>query len=353
MGRRGVTGSIDLPRGVVQRGGSTYRRFKVKDAQGKWKDHYVKLPDPLSPLFAEKLAEVNGKAIERAVPGYRTIAALIAEFRPVLKDRRLAPETRRAWHYYLDLIEEQHGKGVVSELKRSRVYKIRDSMGATPGKANAYISKFRALLDFAIDRDWITVNPADGVTRLEGGEYEPWPAEVLEAALNKASPMVRLAIVCGLYSGQRISDLIRMQHGWHDGRIMEVSASQKTQTYTPIPMAPEWIAEIKKLPRKAVTILYDRSGKPFADTDRLQASLRRLMRDLGFVGDDGVPLYTFHGLGKNACCYLAEQGLSDTEISAVTGKTPETVRHYAKRARAYMIALGAADRVTAGNRIRR
>jgi hypothetical protein len=72
------------------------------------------------------------------------------------------------------------------------------------------------------------------------------------------------------------------------------------------------------------------------------------MHVLGYVDDDDPLLYTFHGLGKNACCYLTEPGLSDTEISGITDKTPETVRHYAKRARVLMIAKGAAGRVVTG-----
>lgn len=357
MGRRGVTGTFDLPPGVVQKKGSTYRRFKVKGENGKWRDHYVKLPDPMSPLFAEELERVNAKpTVERTAFPPRSIGALVAEAKPVIfarkvKGRPMAEGTRRAWSYYLGLFEEQHGKKLVGDLDKPRVLRIRDSMAETPGKANAYVSKLRALLEIAVDWGWIKTNPTSGVARLEGGEYEPWPAAVLEAALAKASPMLRLAIVSGLYSGQRISDLIRMQHGWIKNGVLELS-SQKTDTYTPIPVDSAWTAEIRKLPRKSVTILYDRAGKPFADTDRLQAQLRRLMRELGFVDDDGVPLYSFHGLGKNACCYLTELGLSDTEISAITGKTPETVRHYAKRARLYTVALGAAEKIAAA-KIRR
>lgn len=353
MGRRGLTGTIDLPRGVVQKGGSTYRRFKVK-VDGKWKDHYVSLPDPLSPLFAEELAKVEGKPkVGRSGWPARSIGALIPEFKPVLfarkiKGRPMADETKRAWNYYLGLIEQEHGTKLVAELRKARVIKIRNGMAETPGKANAYVSKLRAMLEFAVDIDWIKANPADGVSKLEGGEYDPWPAEVLEACLANASPMLRLAIITGLYSGQRISDLIRMQHGWIKNGVLELS-SQKTDTYTPIPMDPVWVKEIRAVPRKSVTLLYDRAGKPFVDTDRLQAQLRRLMRTLGYVDDDNLPLYSFHGLGKNACCYLTELGLTDTEISAITGKTPETVRHYAKQARKLMVALGAAEKIAAAN----
>lgn len=43
-----------------------------------------------------------------------------------------------------------------------------------------------------------------------------------------------------------------------------------------------------------------------------------------------------------------EQGLNDSEVGKILGVSPEMVRHYGKRARALMIARGAADRVTGG-----
>ncbi|WP_246610992.1 hypothetical protein [Aquisediminimonas profunda] len=333
-------------RGVVEKNGSFYRRFKVKIGD-KWKDHYVKLPHPTDPRFAEELARINGKPPERAKVGRGTIRALVIEQRTMLAKTDMAKTTRTNWAYYLGLIEEEHGHRLVSELRKAHVYKIRDAMAETPGKANSYISKMRAMLDFACERDWISANPASGVPSLPMGEHDPWPAHVLEAALDAADPMLRLAIVTGLCSGQRLSDVIRMEHGWRNGKIMEVR-SKKTETDAAVPMHPIWLAEIAKVPKKSVTLLYDRFGKPFSGTDRVQERLRRLMHSLGFIDDEKQLLYTFHGLGKNACCYLTELGLSDTEISAIVGKTAETVRHYAKKARVLMVAQGASERVFAG-----
>jgi len=333
--------------GVCQKGGATYRRFKVKSADGMWRDHYVKLPDPADPGFAEALARVNGQAPERRRPAEGTIAALIAEKRAVLARTEMAAATRAAWNYYLQLIGDQHGHRLVGELERHHCYRIRDAMADVPGKANNYMAKFKALLEFGAERGWLKVNPAAGIPLLETGEHDPWPTDVLNRALALASPMLRLAIVTGLCSGQRISDCILMQHGWHDRRMMNVR-SKKTATGAFIPMHPLWLAEIDAVPKSAVTILYDRSGKPFADTDRLQAQVRRLMRDLGEVNERGLPLYTFHGLSKNAICYLTELGLDEGTIAAIVGKTPETVRHYAKEARRWMLAQRAAEAVIAG-----
>lgn len=331
--------------GVCQKGGSTYRRFRVKQ-NGKWGDLYVKLPDPSDPRFAEELARVNAKP-ERAKSVAGSIAALIAEFRPVLAAKTMADATRRDWAYYLGLIEKQHGKRIVAELRRSTCYKVRDKMISEPGKANNYMAKFKALLEFAAERDWIEDNPAARIPLFDTGEHDPWPKHVLAEAIEEADPILRLAIISGLCSGQRVSDVIKMQHGWHDGRLMHVR-SKKTDTPAVIPMHPLWLGEIGKVERKAVTLLYDRFGKPFSGPDRIQERIRRLMHKLGHVDDDGQLLYTFHGLSKNAICYLTELGLDENTIEAIVGKTPETIRHYAKEARRWMLAERAADTVIAG-----
>ena len=333
-------------RGVVEKKGNFYRRFKIK-RDGRWVDHYVKLPAPTNPEFAAALARIEATPAIRKTPSHGTMAALVVERRILLARETMAASTRRNWHYYLDLIEAEHGHRLVVDLRKAVVFRIRDAMAATPGTADNYVAKLRALLDFALERDWIQHNPAAGVGKLSSGEHDPWPVNVLEEALSAADPMLRLAIISGLCSGQRVSDVIRMQHGWINRGIMAVT-SLKTRTEALIPVHPLWRAEIAAMPRKSVTLLYDRFGKPFSGTDRIQERLRRLMHSLGFVDGQGQLLYTFHGLGKNACCYLIELGLTESEVSAIVGKTPETVRHYAKRARTYMLAQGAAKRVTEG-----
>jgi hypothetical protein len=332
--------------GCCQKGGSTYRRFRVKKPDGAWGDLYIKLPDPSDPTFAEALARVNGTTPERARPIRGTIAGLIAEMRPTWAKRDMAQATRSAWAYYLELIEQQHGKRLVAELERSHCYRIRDGMADEPGKANNYMAKFKSLLEFGAERGWIKDNPASGIPLLEVGEYAPWPPNVLAEALAAASPMDRLIIITGLCSGQRASDAIRIPRKFDGGMIS--LRSKKTDSPAALVMHPLWRAEIDKTEAKAITVLYDRGGKPFASPGTIQARIRRLMKRLGHVDADGVPLYSFHGLSKNAICYLTELGLDEGTIGALVGKTPETVRHYAKEARLWMLAERAAETIIAG-----
>lgn len=325
-------------KGVHQKpDGRVYFRRKIKG-----RDHYIRLPALDAPEFATAYARAAHEG-ERAKPSDGSLAALVAAYRASPEYRLIpSPNTRANYSRYLDMIVEQHGHRSVKGVRVALIYRMRDEMADKPGKANNWLTVFKTLMAFAAKKDWRPDNPSIGITALPIGEHDPWPANVLERALDKATPMTRLAIITGLCSGARIGDCIRMQHGWIQRGMMEF-VTEKRKVDVAVPVHPLWIEEIARVPRKAVTILYDRSGKPFASRRTLGERVRDLMLAIGEPG------YTFHGLRKNAACYLAELGLSDTEIGAIVGMTPETVRHYTKRKRAYMIARGAAERVTRGD----
>lgn len=329
-------GSLDLPN-VCRKQGRTYYRKKEGG-----KDFYVRLPDPDTPGFAEAYQKLRNRP-ERPRPQAGTMAALVAEYRASAEFKNIPSDTtRRNYNRYLDMLAKDHGNKLVSAMSAADVYRERDKMGDKPGKANNWVARLNTLMKFGIKRGYRTSNPAAEIEALPIGEHEPWPKNVLEAALANATPMTRLAIITGLCSGARIGDAIKLRHDWHDGEMMEFRSSKK-QVDVAVPMHPLWLAELAKHPKKAITLLYDRSGKPFKRTSALQERIRDLMKSIGQPG------YTFHGLRKNAACYLAELGLSDREIGSILAMTPDTVRHYTKRSRALMVAKGAAERIKKGD----
>jgi integrase len=329
-------GRIALPN-VAQKGGRTYYRKKVGG-----KDFYLRLPDIDDPRFAEAYEKAKGVPTrESARPG--TMAALVAEYKQSAEFLSIRSDaTRRNYLRYLDMFAAEHGKQLVALMNVRDVYRERDRFADKPGKANNWVARLNTLMKFAIRRGYRQTNPAQDVKPLPLGEREPWPAEVLALALEKATPMTRLAIVTGLCSGARIGDAIRMRHNWHDGSIMQFKTG-KNRAEVAVPMHPFWLSEMAKHPRKAVTLLYDRQGKPFKDTKALQERVRDLMKAIGHPG------FSFHGLRKNAACYLKELGLNDNEIGDIVGMTAQTVRHYTKRSRALMVAKGAAERIVKGD----
>lgn len=337
---------------VTERKGLLYFRRKVAG-----KDTYIRLPAIDGPDFAAEYARLSTPDTDRPRPAAGSMSALVQAFRASPEFRALGSTTRTNKARYLDMIMLEHGHRSVAGVRPAHVYLMRDKMADLPGKANAWLSVFRSLMSYATRLDQRATNPASGIKMLPLGEHEPWPADLLRVALEEATPMTRLAIVTGLCSGQRVSDCIRMQYGWIDSGIMELN-QQKTGKLVAIPMHGFWLDELQQLPRRSVTLLYERSGSPFQTTGAIQARLRDLMasRAVREVHADLVAreliaadsTFSFHGLRKNACCYLLELGLSDTEAGSILGMSSEMVRHYGKRARALMIARGAAERVTGG-----
>ncbi|MGK2286906.1 tyrosine-type recombinase/integrase [Pedomonas sp. V897] len=305
------------------------------------KDTYVALPDPSDPLFAVRYKELSrpDNARQKKEPG--TIGALIEAYKASPDFQDLAENTKRLRMWVLDEFDEKHGGKRVITLSTPAVYRLRDELKDKPGKANALLTALSALMGFAVKRGYRPSNPVSKVERFETGEHAPWPEEILEGALAAASPMLRLAIITGLYSGQRVGDCVRMQHSWiRDGiMILRTEKSQgKTEVFIPIHRT--WRAEIDAVPKKALTILYNRYGQPMSD-DSVQDQLRRLMRKLGHVDEENQLLYTFHGLRKNACNNLAEVGCTPHEISAITGQSLEIVEHYTRRANRKRLASAA------------
>lgn len=323
---------------VIQKQGRTYFRRKVNG-----KDQYQRLPSPDDPLFAAEYARLSRPDAPRAAPGKGSIAALVEAYRGSSAFRTVpSANTRTNYGRYLDMIVDEVGTRPAAGMQPQHIRRMLDRLADTPGKANNWLTVMKVLMQFAAERGWRNDNPARGIKRLKLGEHEPWSAELLALALEKASPMLRLAIVSGLCSGLRISDLIRMQHGWHDGETMQVQ-TQKKDVLAVIPMHPFWLAELAKVQRQSVTILYDRSCKPFQSTEPLQAQLRRLMGEIGGTG------FTFHGLRKNAACYLIECGLSEEQVGAILAMSPAMVRHYSKRAATFMLAEKGARRMKRGD----
>ena len=342
---------------VMQRGDRLYFRRKVAG-----KDTYIRLPSIDSAEFEAEYARLSAPEQQRARPAAGTMAALVDAYRATTEFKGRDIKTRINQSRYLDMIAATDGHRKVSQVRPTHVYIMRDRFADMPGKANNWLSVFRTLMKLAIRLDLRTDNPAADVPILAIGEHDPWPADLLAICLEKATPMTRLAIVTGLCSGQRVSDCIRMQYGWITAGIMEFTQAKRRKggltKDVAVPMHSLWHAEMAKLPRRSVTLLYERSGAPFKTTGAIQERLRHLM-DMPEVREVHADLvaremisegatFTFHGLRKNACCYLLELGLSDTEVGSILGMSTEMVRHYGKRARALMIARGAFDRATGG-----
>ena len=334
--------------------------YFIKKIGGRTK--YTPLPEPSHPDFAKELRKCRmaadkvdaAKKSQTDVVNPGSFAALVAEYRASSDYRQLNPKTAYDYEPHLASIIETLGQTRVKDFKASQAEAMRDDLLDTPGKANNWLKILRNLIDLGCRRDYVLYNVTAKIPLLKLGEHQPWPQEVLDRVLGHVTPTTRLALLTGLYSGQRISDCIRMTHAMMSGEIMHLVQLKKRsygqrQIEVYIPIHPLWRQAVEEVPVKTTHILYNRYGKPYRKTAALQERVWTAMKQLGYVDADGQILYHFHGLRKNSTNYLAEMGLTPHEIGAINGMSIETVILYTRGVQTKRLAESSRVKVLSGN----
>ena len=262
---------------------------------------------------ALRAAEIN-----RCLNGQRrtiaagSVQAVITLYKAAPNFRSLAATTKKDYALYLDIINEKWGRLPIADIRKPHILAFRDQFADKPGKANGLLKSLRILLDFAVERELRTDNPAKDVKRLKGGKgHESWPDDAIDRFLASAPPMMALALRLGLYTGQREGDCLEMS--WHDYNGKEIYVVQnKTGTKLRIPVHPELKAALDSEKRISPVILTAATGKPFKSSN-FRFHFGTAVKAAGLVG------VSFHGLRYTAAARLAEAECSLKEIAAITG----------------------------------
>lgn len=304
----------------VRSRGRTYYYFNTGLKAGD-KPIYKRLPDMSAPQFWDTYAAYKAGKTRRATVEY-TVKAMADEYERSGKFRDRAEGTQRLYRMTLDTICEILGKLHPDQVKPSMVNAILDREQWGAGKRNSFIGVMGALFAWGRKQERTTADPVKDVERFKTGEHEPWPDDILDAALACDNDTIRLAVHLLFYTGQRIGDTCRMRWGdIRDGWLVVTQA--KTKKTLDIPLAAPLQAELDATPRKGLTILTQPDGRP------VQPQWLRLRLN-AWVKAQGIHRVP-HGLRKNAVNALLEAGCTVAETAAITGQTYQMVEHYAAR----------------------
>jgi integrase len=240
--------------------------------------------------------------------------------------------TQALYLRYLREFQAELGEMHPDDLKPFHLARLRDNLAKTPGRANLTIKCIGAIYHWARELGWATqANPATGISMLELGEHPPWSQEALDAFPAALPPPLARACMVGLYTGQRLGDVLAMRRSQVEGGGVWVK-QQKTGKLLLIPLH----SAIREIVTQAPDIVCPAAdGKPFS-TDRFQGALTRAREKVPALS--GV---VFHGLRKNATVCLIEAGCTEAEVAAVTGMSLQMVVHYGKGARQRRLAVEA------------
>jgi integrase len=296
--------------------------------------------------------DVDGRPNSAWWAGYETLAqardqpaavgtfnALVMAYKSSPEWRELSPGTKVLWGALLDRVLAAWGDLLVCDVEARHVLALRDQYADRPAAANNTLRALSAMLSWSIPRGWRETNPCLIVRKLKGGEaYAPWGWEDIEAFRQNARGDLWVAAALGLFTGQRLGDVITVR--WSaikDGLISVVQ--EKTGARLWIPIHATLRSILAEEPRRAVTILANRRGQPWTKSgfvhvwrDELQKPEFASLRERRLV---------FHGLRKSAVVFLLEAGCTDGEVAAITGQSRDMVLHYAQQVNQRKLAASA------------
>lgn len=299
--------------------GRTYQYFR-KDGL------YVRLPDdPNSEEYDReywRLMRGGGARAHRF-----TFGTLIASYKQSPKWERLAPRTKSDYSKILEYLHDTIGTKNPTKMRRSSVIQAQMANRHRARFANYIPHMLSILFEHAIDLDWQRENAAKGIEKIKTGEgHKPWSQSAIATFRNNAHGLALLSFELALGTGQRASDLTRME--WQDIEDGGIWVTQgKTKARLWIPFTERLATALHHTQRTSLRhILADQHGRAL-NYDQVQKKVMAVREKLG------LKEFSLHGLRYSAASELAEAGCTDQQIAAITGhKSLSMVRKYSKGA---------------------
>lgn len=257
-----------------------------------------------------------------------SVSGLVAAYRSSPKWRTLSPNSQATYARHLVHIEEAMGDRPAKSILRRDILALRDVIATQRGNGSAgnFIAAAGSLFYWGLNNDWIDRTPVDRIERLPGGALPAWTEEQAGLALSHLPDYLRRAVILGLYTGQRRSDLCAVRWSAYTGHEIKFT-QQKTGAVVVLAVHPELRAELDSWPRTAVTILANYRGIPWTPTS-LSVQMQRGLKRIGLP-----PGLNVHGLRKLFATSIADAGGSTHQIAAGTGhRTLGMVAHYTRSA---------------------
>jgi integrase len=285
----------------------------------------VPLPGlPGSPEFmAAYAAAMSGKPVPTLRHGEGTLSDLVTRYFTSSRFTNLSTTSQAAYRRVLGKHCERDGHRLVGDLTAEKAEKIIAEIGATkPGLANLHRSILSAVFKYAVKLRMRPDNPfsVDVIEPYKLGTHHTWTDAELDAyrARWPLGTRERLAFVVLLYSGQRVSDAVKLKRT----DVMALK-QKKTGKELSIPAHPALVRAIKAGPSNGVYIIGSESGQPMTEGALTQFMLRAIKKA-------GLPVACVpHGLRKANQRLLAERGATTKQMQAISGHTTlkETERY--------------------------
>jgi integrase len=279
----------------------------------------VRLPgEPGSKPFMEAYADALGdkpkvdNKLYRVKPG--SMAALTHAWYASGDFKQLRDTTKVTYRGIMERFLATYGENPVAKLERKHISKIIGDMSDRPAAANNLLARLKQLCRFALENDWVKVDPTQGVRKLryrvEG--FYTWTESDAASFVERHKPgsMAHLAFMLLSHTGVRRSDVVKLGKGNVRGDTLTLT-QQKNGVAVIIPLSTPLAATLDKITDRLI-FLQSSHGKPFTAAGFGNWFHARCQQA-------GLPGNSAHGLRKLIATRLAEAGCGENTISAILG----------------------------------
>ena len=240
----------------------------------------------------------------------------------------------------------------ITRLTRSILLSMRDLIAEKrgPGAATVFLRVCSVILNFAVEREKIAVNPLAGVKKkIGGGHLLAWTEMQADHAAKVLPEPLRRIVLLARYTGMRRGDLIALKWLQYDSiarTIRFVPLKGRSGTFRDelvLPVHPALRSELDDWAHESRSehVLTDRFGKPWKGGAFLSKTFANGLLKIGLP-----PGLNVHGLRKLSLTALAEAGCSVHEIAAVSGHmTLDMIELYTRSVNQQRLAREAFERL--------
>ena len=284
-------------------------------------------------------AEAQAAPLNAALDDWRTtgqapqlpkgsIAALIADYKASHLWRELTRSTRKSYAYALRVIRAEYGNDPVRGMTAWELEKFYRRLRRTPAKMAQVSRVMRVLMEFAIKRNLITVNPAakPGIsyTAPKGMLWSRQHVDAFVAAADKLGLFDMGTAVClNEWLGQRPSDIYTMrQDAYRGGALVKTQKKTGAEVQLPVDLVPHLqqrlAAQLLRNPQGSRYLLSGITGLGMSENSF--NTLFNLIRTAAELPKN----LNFRTLRHTAITRMGEAGVPLQHIAAVSGHSFKT-----------------------------
>lgn len=309
------------------------KRIRLKGAYG-------------SAAFAKAYDEAarGGDTVKQQNVPKHTFRWLVDQYYDSGRFSKLRPNTQRNYRLALEDACKKGGTRAFRKVTTGDIVAGKTRREGKASQAQIYVQVMRAVFKFAIDSNWMKVNPAESISYdpVKSDGFHTWTDDEIEAFRKKheIDTQARMAMELMLCTGLRVSDAIQVGPQHINNGVLDIKATKNGIDVT-IPILPELAECIDAAPKKSnLLFLENARRKPWTVTAFCQWFAKR-------CDEAGVTEGRAHGLRKAGATDRAQNGASAYELSAMYGwastKMSDT---YTKKANRKKLAEQAANRLS-------